>query len=281
MLRLPRPNRGAAEALKACAQSVADSDLRARIFAAEGAIVAASQEFDEAAQRTALHTLGAHDTVNVNVSAAEMSALYTLRMARKGRKGRAIYDELILAPEHGRCPLCGQRNVSTLDHHLPKASFPALAVTPLNLVPSCSDCNKSKLNLVPLSAEDEALHPYFDDLGDDTWLRADVVEVAPAALTFKIVAPGGWSDILSARVGKHFHRMGLPALYASYAGEELVSIRRQLLSIHDAAGSLAVQEHCLSRASSFAATRRNSWQVATYYALGSSAWYCGGGFAAS
>ena len=62
-------------------------------------------------------------------------------MVRKNGPGRATYDLLKLSAKGGFCPLCGQRNVSTLDHYLPKESYPDLSILPINLVRACSDCN--------------------------------------------------------------------------------------------------------------------------------------------
>lgn len=63
------------------------------------------------------------------------------------------------------CPTCGEEGTpETLDHYLPKKTFPELSFSPINLVPMCSKCqyrkgeeylsqNKSKI----------FLHPYYDD----------------------------------------------------------------------------------------------------------------------
>ena len=40
-----------------------------------------------------------------------------------------------------KCPFCGIGTVSTLDHYLPKSKYPALAITPKNMIPACRDCN--------------------------------------------------------------------------------------------------------------------------------------------
>ena len=103
-----------------------------------------------------------------------MIKVYTNRMAKEGAPGRPVYNALKLAAR--RCPLCGHRDVSTLDHYLPKTAFPLLCVTPSNLVPACSDCNKVKSDALPATAADQTLHPYFDDADQDAWLKAEVVQ---------------------------------------------------------------------------------------------------------
>lgn len=200
-------------------------------------------------------------------------------MAKKGSPGRDIYDELISAPAQGRCPLCGHRLVTTLDHHLPKVHYPALAVAPLNLVPSCGDCNKAKLASIPRNAEDVSLHPYFDDIDDERWLRADVDETRPAALAFRVEAPGAWGDLLRIRVLNHFRAFGVPELYATQAAEELLNIRHQLAELYRVAGAVGVRLQLQDRALSCGQARRNGWRTAAYEAWTASEWFCNGGFA--
>src|SRR5690606_34072146 len=102
------------------------------------------------------------------VSAEEMCSLYA-RMSRPKAAGRRYYNLIRSAPLHGQCPLCGHRQVATLDHYLPKSEFPAFAVLPLNLIPACRDCNSAKLARVVLSANEQTLHPYYDDVDGEQW----------------------------------------------------------------------------------------------------------------
>ncbi|MGC4749021.1 HNH endonuclease [Micromonospora sp. DT201] len=241
-------------------------------------VVRASTTYAAAAAEASIHSLVDSAFSLSAVSAKEMVGVYEGRMAKKGSAGRFIYDELMLAAKHGRCPLCGQRSVSTLDHHLPKSSFPALAVDPLNLVPACSDCNKAKSSSIPVSRHEETLHPYFDDIEKDLWLRARVVEVGPAALIFFVDHPVGWTEIMFARASLHFKTFGLSGLYSSQAAQELNNIRFGLSQIFDRGGEAVVKQHLREQAVSRSAAHTNSWQAATYRALAENEWFCRGGF---
>jgi len=278
---LPKPTAVPADVFTTCISRVADSALKAKLTAVTPLIAAASMEFDSAAQNSVVYCLQVKKGVGAKVTGAEMSAVYTGRMAKKGSPGRAIYDQLMSVPAHGRCPLCGQRVVATLDHYLPHTRFPALAVSPINLVPACFDCNKSKLDLVPTDAEKQTLHPYFDDVDSARWLAAEVVKQNPAALKFNVDPPAGWRALTRRRVRYHFKLFKLAQLYASHAAEELLNIRQQITSLHAAAGSKEVRAHLFERRDSCEANYLNSWQSATYRALAESDWYVGGGFAYS
>jgi hypothetical protein len=278
MWSLERPAHSARSTFTTCISRVRNPGLAARLAAATDSVAAASAEFDRAARRETLHQIAEHEIVAPDVTAEEMERVYTQRMARADAPGRYIYDEIFSASPQGKCPLCTQRSVTTLDHHLPKARFPALAVAPLNLVPACSDCNKAKLASVPTRAEEVALHPYYDDLGDGIWLHARVIERRPAAVRFSIVAPAAWDAVLSARVTHHFRALGLASLFASEAAEELIHIRHQLIILSATDRPDAVRRELRRRADSCAVARPHGWRAATYRAWHESDWFCEGGF---
>lgn len=278
MWSLEQPTHSARSAFTTCISRVRSPELAARLAMAAPAIVTASAQFDRAARRNRLHEIAVHDEVAPDITVDEMEKVYTQRMAKSGSAGRDIYDAIFASSPGGRCPLCMQRSVTTLDHHLPKAHYPALAVAPLNLLPACSDCNKAKLDAIPATAEDVPLHPYYDDLGNEIWLTATVVECRPSALRFAIARSTDWSDTLFARVNNHFRSLGLAALFASEAAEELLNIRHQLGILRDADPKNGVRDELERRAKSCAAARVNSWRAAAYRAWRASDWFCGGGF---
>jgi hypothetical protein len=284
MWRIDPPTYAAVSSFHICVSRVRDNGLRERLRSVEASIVVADQDYTAAANRASLHSLNKDDfSLLPTVTNSELVGIYKNGMARKGSAGRKIYDDLILAAKDGRCPLCGQRQVSTLDHHLPKSLYPALAVSPNNLIPACADCNKLKLDTIPRSSEEETLHPYFDDIERCEWLRAKVIESAPAALRFYVDTPSSWSATLVKRVDLHFKTFGLGKLYAAQAAHELSNIRRYLSEVHSAAptgGADRVRKHLEDQARSRQGANINSWQTATYQALAASEWYCDGGFSA-
>ncbi|MBI5611768.1 MAG: HNH endonuclease [Gammaproteobacteria bacterium] len=278
MRRLTTPDDDPLDVFRACISRVKDVALKTRLISVERNVVAEANTYRVAAAASGLYALPPQADVGGVVSRDEMTDVYKLRMAKKGAPGRPFYDKLMAAPAHGRCPLCGQRTVSTLDHYLPKAHYPALAVVPVNLVPACSDCNKAKNDDIPNEESDQTLHPYFDDIEGDVWLVAEVVEDSPAALRFVVDPPVGWDGMMVARVLHHFKVFKLSILYASHAAEEIVNIRASLEMIYGRSGAGAVRAHLLEQAGSREAVHANSWQTATYKAMAVSNWFCEGGF---
>jgi hypothetical protein len=259
--------------LELCADALRDEALAARLRSVAPEIEAAEAKYKERGKKASLFTIAETDDVVGRVGLEEMSALYKGTLSRLGSRPRRIYDEIKAAPRNGVCPLCGQRIVSTLDHYLPKSRHPALAVTPLNLVPSCADCNKAKLDRQPASASEQTLHPYFDEVDDEVWLTARVEETAPPALVFSPDPPVGWDDVKRTRVLTHFRTFGLGRLYATHAAEELLNIRYSLVLIANRGGAAALRSHLIEQAESRQAVTKNSWQSAMYDALLRSEWF--------
>lgn len=278
MIKMDRPDLGAHEVFRTCIERIRSEDLKARMISVVDDVVEASINFEELAAATRLHLFPREGVVGGIINTAEMEAVYTQRMAKKGAPGREVYDIIIGSAPNGKCPLCGHRTVSTLDHHLPKSHYPVLSVVPLNLVPACSDCNKAKLAGTPSRPNDEALHPYFDNIDDDRWLYAEVLEGSPAALRFRVQAPAHWDEILADRVKLHFKTLNIGVLYAAESADELLNIRHQLRLIFANGGALSVRNELQHRAESCRSVRRNSWRAVAYEAFSECEWFCNGGF---
>ncbi|WNI16214.1 HNH endonuclease [Actinacidiphila sp. ITFR-21] len=244
--------------------------------ALEEDVTNAADRFEAAATTAALHTLTDLKTKpSDRADRDELTKNYTQRMARKGTPGKDEYDKIKSATPFGRCPLCGHRDVETIDHQLPKKAYPLLAVVPANLVPACRSCNTVKGESEPKIAEDQTLHPYFDDIGKEQWLFATVHEVAPAFLEFFIVPPPAWDNVLTKRALGHFHKFGLASLYGSQAAQEMSGLRHILKRKVPS----TVGEYLRDEAMGLAEASPNLWRTAMYQALAENSWYVDGGFA--
>ncbi len=261
-----------------CALSVQSAEFRMRLLGAIQEITSAEQQYAAFAPVASLHLFPVIDHVGDWVTGTEMETLYTGTLARLESTARPYYDAIRASAPNEICPYCGQRTVDTLDHYLPKSVFPALAVTPINLVPACSACNKTKLDFQPPDAKDLILHPYYDDVPKDIWLRARVLAVGgKPVLEYFADPPSTWPTLWASRVKAHLDTFKLPTLYASHAAEELVNNRESLKGLHISGGAAAVEAHCREVQGSRRAAHLNSWQAACYGALIDSHWFCASG----
>jgi len=277
MWSVVRPELDAGKTFETCIERVRNPATRRCLTAIRPNIEVAATDYVEKAKAGELHLIQQTDAVGT-VPGSEMVKTYDERMAKKGQPGRPIYDQIKLLPRGDRCPFCDHRNVSTLDHFLPKTRYPIFAVAPFNLVGACADCNRTKLDTAPTSAEDTVLHPYFDDVNDQQWLFARVVQTVPAAVTFHVIDVDKWDDVLNARIARQFNLLGLADLYSSQAARETTDIRRNLERHFEYGGAAVVRAELEYQWESRQQNRANSWQTATYEALAESDWFCDGGF---
>lgn len=206
-----------------------------------------------------------------------MLNLYGYRMVNA--EGRDLYD--LLKIHSTTCLLCGVRTTFELDHFLPKSIFWIYAITPKNLLPSCSECNKLKSEKNPHDPENRFIHPFFDDLHSDfPWLRSVIVfEQEVPTVQFYIEPDPAWSAALRTRVMNHFEKLELSNLYSKTAEPTVRSMRVELarlwISGGDEIGGLLVRDRLLDRhKSSIIEYSINHWTSATFAALANSEEYC-------
>jgi len=276
--KLNKPTQDAGAIYASCISIVRNPAMRRHLEALRPRVEAASLDYDAKGALAEWHLIAQTGAVGP-VPKKELVDTYKTRMARPNTPGRAIYDKLIVVPQR-RCPLCAQRDVSTLDHYLPEAHFSLLTVVPFNLVPACKDCNHKKLNTIASSFEEQTFHPYYDDFDDGVWISAKLVDSDPLGVLYDVVQPDGWSDEKFARACKHFETLELGALYSDHAVSELGEIKRRLKELYDAGGSVAVEEDLRLSATSITGVHVNSWRGALYTAASGTGWFCDGGFEA-
>lgn len=280
MRSLPKPDVSGAEVLQLCAASIRDPDLKERLLQVEAVVEAAEKLYWEHGEIAQLHAIKETKTVGGIVSRKEMERVYNGTFVKSSRT-RSTYAKLKKACINDICPLCGQGTVHQLDHYLPITSFPDYGVTAINLIPTCSDCNKYKLIHVPENAGDQTIHPYFDEVDDEQWLFGEVVESTPAAVRFSVNPPDHWDAVQVERLKTHFRIYRLGTLYATHAAVEISNMRHALKKMA-ATPDFAerIRQHLRERAESCSEVYENSWQRATFDALADSDWFCSGGFEA-
>lgn len=277
MRKLAKPNDIPPKAFLDCISKIRKKELKDRLLALKDLISEATVEFDSKVTTGQLHTVIREPLVNSNVTAKELMDVYNFRMVKKGSPGRKYYDRIFVSAPKGLCPLCSHRDVTTLDHYLPKAHYPRLSVEPINLIPSCYACNIDKKSTYPTKPNEETLHPYYDDIENVLWLKAVVIEKQPISIDFIVEGPVSWSKNFSERVKFHFESFDLKKLYTTQAARELSGVKFQFTSIFNKSGSNSLKEHLLDAAKSRSKDNINSWQAALYNGLANSNWFCNGG----
>lgn len=177
---------------------------------------------------------------------------------------------LMQAPPTQRCPICEHRDVYTLDHYLAKANQPGVAVTPVNLIPTCWPCNKEKeksgFSILP-----NPFHPYFDELGNERWLIAEM-QRDPLAAVFRVHRPERWSKALADRIETHFGLLALSELYSLQVANELAE-QAECFTLIAKRNIDELSRTLRETAASVEHARPNTWRAALYVALAECSWF--------
>ncbi|MFH3480665.1 HNH endonuclease [Xanthobacter variabilis] len=276
MRTLPMPPQAAADVLATCVGGVADPALQHRLQAITPQLVAAAVNYDQLARVQNLHQVVR--TVNVGaVTRSELEALYSQQMSAANGAARLIYSALRNASPNGKCPLCGIGTVTVLDHHLPKARYPNLSVCPFNLVPACDFCNNAKRARFPTCAEEQTIHPYYDDYTQQQWIFAQLDVAGPPVLVFYVNAPAQWPQVAQLRAKRHFDVVKLGVSYTSNANDDLIPLRDHLATIAATKGAAGVQAYLAEEQARYA-TRLNCWQHVMFQTLAANRWFVDGGY---
>ncbi|MDH6298227.1 5-methylcytosine-specific restriction endonuclease McrA [Agrobacterium fabrum] len=188
---------------------------------------------------------------------------------------RSLYDETyeggwleeirteVFKAAKGRCVLCSVFQPRTLDHFLPKESWPSLSVLTLNLVAACADCNRIKGTLANASPGQQFVHPYFDAVPmNEVFLHCSPVKDGVMSPGFSIESCAGMDNDLLARLRWQFDTLELDEMYRDEAmlffGERKDDWRESA-EIDWITLARQIERECSSAAK---ATGRNMWKPA-------------------
>lgn len=204
-----------------------------------------------------------------------MKKLYTGQFAHKGCQAYKFY-KIIRNSQH-TCAYCNfyVRSVSQLDHYLPKSVFPSLAISPVNLIPICSDCNFNKREYYSVKKDEMIIHPYFDDLAKQSFdfIKCTVIETFPIGFSFSINKLQNWSDCTYNRVVKHFQMLELKDLYRTDFEATFESYVYELKSIYQDGNIDDVKKAIERRMNSYLQIKSSPWLYAGFYSILNSEWF--------
>ena len=122
------------------------------------------------------------------IEKGESKKLYEIKES-KHEKIKKLYDKFYGNQKYGyrseiigktvRCPICGSPfgyGTLWLDHVLPQSRFEKLTITPINLVPFCSSCNRGK-GIEIGNKEMGILNHYFNCYELKYYLELDIIVI--------------------------------------------------------------------------------------------------------
>lgn len=240
MLKLIRPVSSYPEMLSLCLSGITgNAGLLQNVTDVSRLLEQKAEEYEASATTGELHTIDPlprpqDDPIVIgHLKKSDLVKLYDNYVVGKSKPARAVYDALMVAA-NDKCPFCGgigrPRN---LDHYLPKAYYPQFSIVPVNLVPSCRDCNMDgKGQAFASAAQDQVLQPYLDDdrFFNEQWLYARYhpgENDEPGVIEYFVSPPEYWEDDQKKRVEKHFEDFDLALRFSKEAGPRLATLLSQ------------------------------------------------------
>jgi len=233
MKKLDLPNVSLHEVLNKCAEGMEQVNVRNKFKSVFPRFYAKEQQYQALSLAGNLYRypktnpLTGTTKVVGHITKTKLINLYENNLRNKDKPARDYYD-LLLVSSGERCPFCGDiGHTKNLDHFLPKAHFPEFSVMPINLVPSCRDCNMGEKGHVYATVEDDqAIHPYVDKdiFYQEQWVFAEYLNEDDGALHYFVQCPAAWSQAEKNRAKNHFDRLDLANRYSLEAGKHLSEV---------------------------------------------------------
>ena len=273
MIKLNKPQIKQKDIVDDCIDNMRESIKQKRLSESKNEIITVSEQYDILAESGSLLKMASKEKTESGASKEDLIYLYNNKFAKKGQLARKYYDEIILSAPNGKCPQCGLRQVKTLDHYLPKSKYPLLAITPYNLIPCCSDCNRDKLDGLFNSREKETMHPYYDDFDDEVWLKATLIEEDPLAFNFFVFKPDIWTKLKYDRAQNHFEVFKPNDLYKAWAVDSIITDLGGIYRLFQNCGEEIAREEISYRILDVRKLNKNAWKAAYYEAINISEWF--------
>jgi hypothetical protein len=190
-----------------------------------------------------------------------------------------LRDEILASSSRRLCPMCSKGSVATLDHYLPKDSYPEYSILCLNLIPACTNCNSNKSNIVGDATGGRFFHAYYDRLPHETPLwKADVFVEERSVVTEFYVNPE-LPEPARTNAAFHFDKLQLNEQYATGASLELWEMLPNWQTEFDLDGSAGVRQEALRIANRMRQQISiHYWKFALHEAVSRSHDFCAGGF---
>ncbi|EAD2695982.1 HNH endonuclease, partial [Escherichia coli] len=147
MKKLPLPARTYSEMLNKCSEGMMQINVRNNFITHFPTFLQKEQQYRILSSTGQLftydrtHPLEPTTLVVGNLTKVKLEKLYENNLRDKNKPARTYYDDMLVSSGE-KCPFCGDiGQTKNIDHFLPIAHYPEFSVMPINLVPSCRDCN--------------------------------------------------------------------------------------------------------------------------------------------
>ena len=198
----------------------------------------------------------------------------------KGNHYAFLRDAILGSAHFDACPYCNIAPVDTLDHVLPKSTYPEFSILALNLVPACSLCNLKKGGACFIKSGTKIMHPYFVHMPTDPILFADVfVDHKAVTWSFYLQNNGVIANVEFSAIETLFSLLDLADRFHGFSVGDIMDRVGHFDVMYQSGGTVALREYLEQESNSSQHNRgANYWKTAILRALAESDSFCQGGY---
>ena len=166
---------------------------------------------------------------HVRVEQKRKKSLIGLYSPEEDKVPYVILDKLRRKHNLLFCPCCGEPGKpTTLDHYLPKTSYPELSIIIANLTPMCSECQQNKSSdYMDTNGKKIYIHPYFDAI-EQVQLSIDIATPYTNP-TFTLTVPDdGIDNELHSLLIRHINGVKFLERFDEFCRNEYMALLRTM-----------------------------------------------------
>ncbi|NKG33519.1 hypothetical protein CAP43_01660 [Acinetobacter junii] len=199
-----------------------------------------SDEYEEKASQGKLYELDKDRFRNYSEDLVKLYKSYFSNNQPQYSTIRKFYDLILTNGNENKdkiikCPYCLSAICSHVDHFLPESIYHGLAVNPKNLIPSCHNCNtKKRAKIFKIIGQHQVsfFHPYYDDLDNVLWLKANItIEQNFLSVSFLVDSSLDVAEEIIYKINYTFDELGMAQYLSNKAAEtELTTLMAKFRS---------------------------------------------------
>ena len=187
--------------------------------------------YEDAVNSASVHNLHPHGFVTHEKDHLKNLYKSSCNIAKKIRQHHNSFTKKEKSVYHNKCPYCTLSEPNTIEHILPRDTYPEYAVHLYNLIPCCSKCNSHKGSAVcDSNGLPHTINFYYHDPEFCQFLEVDCIIDSNGYPLFKyrLTFPQDADPILAAIITNHFTRLHLIERYNEAAIVEYTPIELKI-----------------------------------------------------
>lgn len=210
--------------------------------------------------------LSVMDKAKLGKDKKEVNKLYKDIFREKLIIRTKYYDVILGNDGDTTCPICGCGKIKNLDHFFPESKYQLLCVTPLNLIPTCIDCNFAKRDKIFEECSKIPLNPYFDDI-KEKWLKCSIEIYKGTLITNFDVSEKVQNRLLYERCKSHMDIYKLNETFQNAARNHIINSMWSYLQVYRSGSREGLEVYLNEALNSYNKIDENSWISSLYSGL--------------